>query len=196
MGHAAPTSTGLFVSGWYSDVEGGDAWRAKRCADHSRAVPEEYEAKRGTYVNAVRRWWCQGDQFDWLTLYLNTRGIRLIWRAVIAAVIASMAMVPAVVLAGPTLPRYPAAEVVSPVASGVGMTVALLWLIRWPTRGQSVVYALTGSVCITAACLVQRDPLAALLGSCAFAVLSIDVRVAAAPPGGTDVFRRGDDRFG
>jgi diguanylate cyclase (GGDEF)-like protein len=122
-------------------------------------------------VNAVRRWWRQGDQFDWLTLYLNTRGIRLIWRAMIAAVIASMAVVPAVVLAGPTLPRYPVAEIVAPVASGVGMTVALLWLIRWPTRGQSIVFALTGSVCITASCLVQRDPLAALLGSCAFAVL-------------------------
>jgi len=125
----------------------------------------------GTHVNALRRWWRQGDQFDWLTLYLNTRGIRLIWRAVIAAVIASMAVVPAAVLAGPALPRYPAAEVVAPLASGVGMIVALLWLIRWPTRGQSIVYALTGSVCITAACLVQRDPLAGLLGSCAFAVL-------------------------
>ena len=95
----------------------------------------------------------------------------MIWRALIAAVIASMAVVPASVLAGPTLPRYPVAEIVAPVASGVGMTVALLWLIRWPTRGQSVVFALTGSVCITASCLVQRDPLAALLGSCAFAVL-------------------------
>jgi diguanylate cyclase (GGDEF)-like protein len=122
-------------------------------------------------VNAIRRWWRQGDQFDWLTLYLNTRGIRLVWRAVIAGVIASMAVVPAVLLAGPTLPRYPAAEIVAPVASGVGMTVALLWLIRWPTRGQSVVFALTGSVCITASCLVQRDPLAALLGCFAFAVL-------------------------
>jgi diguanylate cyclase (GGDEF)-like protein len=125
----------------------------------------------GTRVNAVRRWWRQGDQFDWLTLYLNTRGIRLTWRAVIAVVIASMAVVPAVLLAGPNLPRYPAAEIVAPVASGVGMTVALLWLIRWPTRGQSVVFALTGSACITASCLVQRDPLAALLGCFAFAVL-------------------------
>ena len=106
-----------------------------------------------------------------LTLYLNTRGIRLIWRAMIAAVIASIAVVPAVVLVRPTLPHYPAAVVVAPVASGFGVTVALLWLIRWPTRGQSVLYALTGSVCIAAACLAQGDPLAGLLGSGAFAVL-------------------------
>ena len=89
----------------------------------------------------------------------------------IAAVIASMAVVPAAVLVRPTLPHYPVAVVVAPVASGFGLTVALLWLIRWPTRGQSVLYALTGSGCIAAACLVQGDPLAGLLGSGAFAVL-------------------------
>jgi diguanylate cyclase (GGDEF)-like protein len=89
----------------------------------------------------------------------------------IATVIASIAVVPAVVLVRPTLPHYPAAVVVAPVASGFGVTVALLWLIRWPTRGQSVLYALTGSVCIAAACLAQGDPLAGLLGSGAFAVL-------------------------
>ena len=122
-------------------------------------------------MNVVRRWWRQGDDFDWLTLYLNTPGIRLIWRAMIATVIASIAVVPAVVLVRPTPPHYPAAVVVAPVASGFGVTVALLWLIRWPTRGQSVLYALTGSVCIAAACLAQGDPLAGLLGSGAFAVL-------------------------
>jgi diguanylate cyclase (GGDEF)-like protein len=89
----------------------------------------------------------------------------------IAAVIASIAVVPAVVSVRPALPRYPVAVVVAPVASCVGLTVALLWLIRWPTRGQSVRYALTGSVCIAAACLAQGDPLAGLLGSGAFAVL-------------------------
>ncbi len=122
-------------------------------------------------MNAVGRWWRRGDHFDWLTLYLNTRGIRLRWRALIAAVIASMAVVPAVALVRPTLPHYPAAEVVAPLASGFGVMVALLWLIRWPTRSQSVLYALAGSVCIAAACLAQGDPLAGLLGCGAFAVL-------------------------
>ena len=126
----------------------------------------------GADVNVVRRWWRQGDHFDWLTLYLNTRGIRLTWRAMIAAVIASIAVVPAVVLVRPTLPHYPAAVVVAPVASGFGVTVALLWLIRSSSpRGHSILYALTGSFCIAAACLAQGDPLAGLLGSGAFAVL-------------------------
>jgi len=122
-------------------------------------------------VNAVGRRWQQTDHFDWLSLYLNTRGIRLIWRAMVAAVIASIAMVPVVVLGRAIVPHYPAAVVVAPIASGFGVIVALFWLIRWPTRGQSVLFSLTGSVCIAAACLVQGDPRLGLLGCSAFAVL-------------------------
>ena len=108
-------------------------------------------------MDAVGRRWQQTDHFDWLSLYLNTRGIRLRWRAMVAAVIVSIAMVPIVVLVRPTVPRYPVSVVVSPIASGFGAIAALFWLIRWPTRGQSVVFSLTGSVCIAAACLVQGD---------------------------------------
>ncbi len=122
-------------------------------------------------MNAVGRWWRQSDHFDWLTLYLNTRGIRLIWRAMIAVVIASIAVIPTLVLLSPALPHDPAALVVSPIASGFGLVVALSWLIRWPNRAQSTLSCLTGSICIAAACLVQGDPLAGLLGCSAFAVL-------------------------
>lgn len=122
-------------------------------------------------MNAVERRWRQSDHFDWLALYLNTRGIRLIWRAMVAAVVASIAVVPTVMLLSPSLPHYPAAVVVAPVASGFGVTVALLWLIRWPTRVQSMLYSHVGSVCIAAACLVQRSSLAGLLGCSAFALL-------------------------
>jgi diguanylate cyclase (GGDEF)-like protein len=122
-------------------------------------------------VKAVGQWWRESDHFDWLMLYLNTRGIRLRWRAMIAAVIASIAVVPTVVLLRPSLPHYPAAAVVAPVASGFGFTVALFWLIRWPTRVQSMLYCHIGSLCIAAACLVQGNPLAGLLGCCAFAML-------------------------
>ncbi len=122
-------------------------------------------------MSAVGRWWHQSDHFDWLTLYLNTRGIRLIWRAMIAAVIASMSVVPAVVLVRPALPHYPAAVIWAPIASGFGGIVALCWLIRWPSRGLSVFFSLTGSIFIAGACLVQAQPLAGLLGCSAFAVL-------------------------
>ena len=75
-------------------------------------------------MNAVERWWRESDHFDWLTLYLNTRGIRLIWRAMVAAVIASIAVVPTLVLLSPSLSHYPAAVVVAPIASGFGVVDA------------------------------------------------------------------------
>ena len=121
---------------------------------------------------AVGQWWRESDHFDWLTLYLNTRGIRLRWRAMVAGVITSIAVVPVVALLSPSLPHHSAAVAVAPVVGGFGVTVALLWLIRWPTRRQSELYSLVGSACIAAACLVQDEPLAGLLGCCsAFAML-------------------------
>ena len=123
-------------------------------------------------MNAIGRGWRENDHFDWLALYLNTRGIRLIWRAMIAAVISSIAIIPVVVLVRPTVPHYPATVVVAPVTSGFGVIVAVFWLIRWPTRAQSVaVLPLLGSVCVAAACLVQGDPRLGLLGCSTFAVL-------------------------
>jgi hypothetical protein len=57
-----------------------------------------YREAKEHRVNTVGRWWRESDHFDWLTLYLNTQGIRVIWRAMIAAAIASIAIVPVVVL--------------------------------------------------------------------------------------------------
>jgi diguanylate cyclase (GGDEF)-like protein len=125
----------------------------------------------GAHVKAVNQWRRPSDHFDWLMLYLNTRGIRLTWRAMIAVMIVAIAVVPTAVLFSPNLPHYPAARAVAPVATGFGVLVAIMWLIRWPTRGQSVLYSLGGSVCVAAACLVQGDPLAGLLGCCTFALL-------------------------
>src|SRR6202000_3494398 len=87
-----------------------------RAAQHLRAWDGLSTAAGGAHVNVVGRWWRQGDHFDWLTLYLNTHGIRPVWRAMIAAVIASIAVVPAVVLVGPTLPPDPAPGVGAPGA--------------------------------------------------------------------------------
>ncbi|MGC2655392.1 MAG: GGDEF domain-containing protein [Mycobacterium sp.] len=122
-------------------------------------------------MSAVGRWWRQSDHFDWLSLYLNTRGIRLVWRAMIAAVIASIAVLPVVVVMRPALPHSRAALIVSPIAGGVGVVLALLWLFRWPTRGRSVLFSVTSNGCIAAVCLVQSDPRVGLLGCTAFAVL-------------------------
>jgi diguanylate cyclase (GGDEF)-like protein len=141
-------------------------WIAASAAAWDGGSPE-----KGARVNAMRSWWHQGDQFDWLTLYLNTRGIRLIWRAMITTVIAAIAVIPVLELISPTLPHYPAARIVAPIVSGFGMMVALSWLVHWPNRGRSLLFSRTGSACIAAACLIQGDARLGLLGCSAFAVL-------------------------
>src|ERR1700755_2843195 len=85
-----------------------------RAAQHLRAWDVLSTAAGGAHVNVVGRWWRQGDHFDWLTLYLNTQGIRPVWRAMIAAVIASIAVVPAVVLVWADPDHLPNAAVVAP----------------------------------------------------------------------------------
>jgi diguanylate cyclase (GGDEF)-like protein len=119
----------------------------------------------------VRRWWRQSDHFDWISWYLNTRGVLVLWRVLIAGVCAVLAVLPVALLA--SSPQHPnvVARIVSPLASVIGAMLALLWLTRWPTRRQSILFSVVSNACVAAACLVQGDPRAGLLGCTAFAVL-------------------------
>jgi diguanylate cyclase (GGDEF)-like protein len=122
-------------------------------------------------VGLVRRWWQQRDHFDWMTLYLSGRGMLLLWRVLIAGVCVVLAALPLALLASSTQPRSAAAVIASPLLAVVGVVFALFWLARWPTRRQSVVFAVLSNLCVAAACLVQADPRAGLLGCTAFAIL-------------------------
>jgi diguanylate cyclase (GGDEF)-like protein len=58
------------------------------------------------------------------------------------------------------------------IAAGVsGFSAALLWLLRWPTRRQSVVYNVVCSGCTAVTCLVLSSPYAGLMGCTIFAVI-------------------------
>lgn len=50
-----------------------------------------------------------------------------------------------------------------------GTAGALLWIWRWPTRAQSVAFAMTCNIGVALACLAHPKPLAALIGCIAFA---------------------------
>jgi diguanylate cyclase (GGDEF)-like protein len=47
-----------------------------------------------------------------------------------------------------------------------------MWLMRWPSRRQSVLFVLLANACIAAACLVQSSRAMSLLGCTAFAALA------------------------
>jgi diguanylate cyclase (GGDEF)-like protein len=122
----------------------------------------------------VLRWWQQSDHFYWISRYLDVRGALVLWRvliAVVCAVLAVLAVLPVALLADSSQRHVAVEVIVSLVLGAVGVVLALLWLIRWPTRTQSILFSVFSTACVAAACLVQADPHAGLLGCTAFAVL-------------------------
>ncbi len=115
-------------------------------------------------------WWRQPDHFDWLTGYLQAHGLSANTRRVLAVVSGSLALWPVNVLWGQP-PFYPhVALTISVLAGLVGLGMAMLWLSRWPTRRQSVIFAMTGSASVAVGCLWQTEPIVALMACSALAV--------------------------
>ena len=114
-------------------------------------------------------WWRQPDHFDWLTGYLQSQGLSRNARRVFAGLAASLALYPADVLFGPRS-FWPVELVASILIAAVGLGVAAVWLSRWPTRRQSVVFTTAGSLCIATGSLLQHNPFVALLAAAAMAI--------------------------
>jgi diguanylate cyclase (GGDEF)-like protein len=109
------------------------------------------------------------DQYDWLSGYLASRGISGATRAVMALISASMVLCLVALLSGSDGPREPVPVAMTWVALSGGVAGMLLWIWRWPTRTQSLVYAMTCNTAVALACLAHPNPLAALIGCVAFA---------------------------
>jgi diguanylate cyclase (GGDEF)-like protein len=114
------------------------------------------------------RWW-RPDHYDWLSGYMATRGFSGAARALMALIAASLVLCLVALLASSDGPRgaVPVAMTWAALAGGVGG--ALLWASRWPTRAQSVAFAVTCNTAVALACLAHPNPLAALIGCVAFA---------------------------
>ncbi len=119
----------------------------------------------------IDRWRQQSDQFDWFSAYLSDRKIETQWRGATFSFTMLLAALPVVMLWSPDGPDTAATVALSLVAAVFGVAGATLWLIRWPTRRQSVLFCLMGSGSITASCLAQSNPFAGLGGCHTFAVV-------------------------
>lgn len=115
-------------------------------------------------------WWGQPDHFDWLSGYLQIRGLSVPARRILAVVSASLALVPFNVLWGPAPVDRKLMLVPALVAAVTGVALAVLWLTRWPTRRQSIVFAVTGAVTIGLGALSQVNPVVGLMACTALAV--------------------------
>lgn len=119
-------------------------------------------------IETIRRWW-RPDQYDWLSGYLGARGVSGVIRALIAAIAGSMVLCLLVLLIGSDGPRGTVPVAMTWIAVALGVVGALLWIWRWPSRIQSVAFAVMCNIAVALACLAHPDPLAALIGCTAFA---------------------------
>jgi diguanylate cyclase (GGDEF)-like protein len=126
-------------------------------------------------VEWARRWWGQPDRYDWMVGYLDHRGILAPYRAIAAGLIASLAVVPSLMVLSPMGPSGNAGRGASLAVTIVVIVMAVTWMVRRalrPSRLQSKVFSIVCTGCVAAMCLVQPQPLVGLLGCAAFAVLA------------------------
>jgi diguanylate cyclase len=121
-------------------------------------------------MNWLAASWRRPDHFDWMTGYLQAHGLSTPTRRTMAGVSASLALWPVNVLWGVT-PFFPGLSLAASVVAGsVGLVMAALWLTRWPTRRQSIFFAMTGSASIVIGCVTQTQAIVALMACSALAV--------------------------
>jgi diguanylate cyclase (GGDEF)-like protein len=116
-----------------------------------------------------RRWLQGSDHYGWLSGYLHARGMGGPTRVMMAGISASMALSLVALVVSSDGPRGAVPVAMTGVAFFGGAAGTILWAARWPTRLQSVLFALASNASIALACLAHPVPLAALLGCVAFA---------------------------
>ncbi|MDA2893376.1 GGDEF domain-containing protein [Mycolicibacterium sp. BiH015] len=110
--------------------------------------------------------------YEWLSSSLESRGVAKAARLFIAATWLFMAGAVFVLLTGPEGPKGQPGVAMMVLAIAGGFGGAAIWLRRWPTYRQSLVFAALTAGSIILACLAYPNPLAALLGCITFTTIS------------------------
>lgn len=107
-----------------------------------------------------------------MSAYFTQHGLIRFTQVMMASITALLGIMPALMIFSPSGPRGPYAIPASIVVSCACGAMTACWLRRWPTRRQSIAFAVFANWCIAVALLVQSNSVGALIGSsAAFAVL-------------------------
>lgn len=121
-------------------------------------------------MNAIKRWWRQPDQYEWLSGYLHARGFSRATQIFMAIVAASGTLVPANALWGPGAIHQDLLVALGVAAGVAGLFFAILWLTTWPTWTLSVGFAFVISLSIALGSWTNVDPIISLTSCVALAV--------------------------
>jgi diguanylate cyclase (GGDEF)-like protein len=123
-------------------------------------------------VDWIRRWWRQPDHYDWLSAYLAARNLQQSTRFMMAGVTSALGVVPILILISKFDSTDLLFRVVAVAATGWSAAMVVMWLTRWPTRKQSLMFAFTANVFIVAVCLAPTHPGSGIQGAMGFAALA------------------------
>jgi diguanylate cyclase (GGDEF)-like protein len=113
------------------------------------------------------------DHYYWLTSYLAARGLQRATCRLIAVSMVGLGIIPLLLMLSNLGPAGPVNHVLALAVSACCVAMASLWMrASWPSRAQSQLCVVLGSVCIATACLIETNPALGLAGTCAFVVLS------------------------
>lgn len=116
------------------------------------------------------RWWRQPDQFDWLTGYLRARGLGVAMRVLMTMISGALVLISVALVSTPT--RSPVVAMIAGVVAAVtGVTYAVLWVRRWPTRFESLSLAVIAGTVVAIDAPLQPDPAIGLLACTSLAIV-------------------------
>lgn len=113
------------------------------------------------------------DHYYWLTSYLAARELQTGTCRLIAVMILVLGAIPSTLMASSVGPNGLRNQLLAGVLTVFAVMMSALWLRQcWPTRTQSQLCVVVGTVCVAVACLIEPHPVIGLLGSTVFAALS------------------------
>jgi diguanylate cyclase (GGDEF)-like protein len=113
------------------------------------------------------------DHYYWITSYLAARGLQRATCRLIAASMLGLGVIPLLLMLSDLGPAGALSHGLALAVSVCCVAMASLWLrASWPSRVQSQLCVLLGSVCIAVACLIESTPAIGLAGTSAFVILS------------------------
>jgi GGDEF domain-containing protein len=120
-----------------------------------------------------RRGTRRADHYHWLTAFLTAHQAQTLTCRLNAALIATTGLIPTLVLANPHGVHSGPFVLISVSITMGSIAMSALWLRpRWPSRLQSQLCVVFGSLFILVACLIQPNPVFGLLGSNVFAIVA------------------------
>ncbi|MBW0015408.1 diguanylate cyclase [Mycobacterium sp.] len=123
-------------------------------------------------MTGLAGWWWQSDHYEWLSQYLATRGLRPLIQSMMALSTVTLSSITlAMTLWSPGGAHRVFGDASALLAVVVCMVLAAMWALRWPSRRQSVGYAVTTVICTAMVCVSYSDRLFGLLGCMTFAIL-------------------------